>query len=101
MPASARSPMHGTLATKKFIGGDAWFKVLEFQQSGCAPGKFDLYEARVKECNAESSVVVYSGIALEDEAWVVQEWAVDVAPTTTTPFAIGWINPARHREPQP
>jgi hypothetical protein len=93
--------MRGTLATKKFIGGDAWYKVLGFQQHGCAPGKFELYEARVKNCEAESSVVVYSGTAYEDGAWVVQEWAVDVAPTAPTPFAIGWINPARHREQQP
>lgn len=94
--------MHGELLTKKFIGGERLVKVLEFVRTGCAPGQFNLSDARVKECWSEKSTIVFSGLAMENDAWVAQEWLIDVAPHQGDEkrMGIGWINPARHREPQ-
>lgn len=94
--------MRGELLTKKFTAGESLVKVLEFVRSGCAPGQFNLSDAKVKECWQEKSTIVFTGMALEDGAWVAQEWLVDVAPQPGdgAETRIGWINPARHREPQ-
>lgn len=95
-------PMLGDLRTKKFIGGDSLVKVLEFVRSSCAPGQFELSDARVKECWQEKSTIVFSGLAMEDGAWVAQEWLIDVAPPAIeeTPVGSGWLKPTRRYERQ-
>lgn len=100
VPVGQRKPMRGTLATKKFIGGETWFKVLDFQLTSSYPGQYTLYDPRVKECRADTSILIFSGLAQEENgAWVVQEWEVDVAPEET-PVGKGWIKPARRYETQ-
>lgn len=85
-----RKIMRGELLTKKFIGGTSLVKVLEFCESMTAPGTFELSDPKVKECWRGESTIVYTGLALEDGAWVAQEWLVDVAPVGS-----GWIKPER------
>jgi hypothetical protein len=98
LPPGSGKPMRGMLSTKKFIGGNAWFKVLEFQPMNSYPGQHQLYEPRLKWCEAEKTVIVFSGLEQEDGAWVVQEWAVDVAPVEETPVGKGWLKPPRRYE---
>ena len=98
LPPGSGQPMRGTLATKKFQGGDTWFKVLDFQPLGSYPGQHELYDPRLKWCEAETTLIVFSGLAQEDGAWVVQEWAVDVAPSEEAPVGRGWLKPARRYE---
>lgn len=43
-------------------------------------------------------MIVFSGLAQEDGAWVVQEWAVDLAPSEEAPVGRGWLKPARRYE---
>lgn len=93
IPVAQRKQLRGTLSTKRFKGGDAWFKVLELEPSDSYPGQHQLYEPRLKECIAEKNVLTFSGLALEDGAWVVQEWEIDVAPET--PVGRGWLKPER------
>lgn len=62
------------------------------------PGQHELYDPRVKECIAEKTVLIFSGLALENGAWVVQEWEVNVAPET--PVGRGWIRPERRYTPR-
>lgn len=91
----SRKTLHGTLSTIRFQGGETWVKVLQFQEVNSVPHKFLLYDPRVKDCPAEGTVVCYSGISLEDDAWVAQEWLIDVAPET--PVGRGWTQrPSRH-----
>lgn len=86
LPQGSGHPMRGTLATRKFQGGDTWFKVLDFQPLGY-PGQHKLCDPRLKGCEAETTLIVFSGPAQEDGAWVVQEWAVDMAPSEEAPWA--------------
>lgn len=44
------------------------------------PHQFLLYDPRVKDCPAEGTTVCYSGMSHEGDAWVAQEWLIDVAP---------------------
>jgi hypothetical protein len=97
VPVGQRKSIRGTLSTKKFITADTWFKVLELQPAGSYPGQHELYDPRVKECHAENSIIVFSGLAREEAAWVVQEWEVDVAPEET-PVGKGWLKPERRYE---
>lgn len=94
-PAS-RKVRRGTLSTVRFKGGDIWFKVLQFQESNSMPHQFLLYDPRVKDCPAEGTVVCYSGLSREGDAWVAQEWLIDVAQQT--PIVRGWIKPVRRHE---
>ena len=82
--------MRGELLTKKFIGGTSLVKVLEFSEVMTAPGTYELSDPKVKECARGESTIVYTGLALEGDAWVAQEWLVDVAPVGS-----GWIKPER------
>ena len=95
LPQSDLKLMRGTLSTKKFMGGETWFKVLDFQPASSYPCQHELYDPRLKKCDAENSVLVFSGLAQEDGAWVVQEWEVDVAPRDETPVGKGWLKPER------
>jgi hypothetical protein len=92
--------MRGELLTKKFISAESLVRVLEFVRQGCAPGQFNLSDAKVKECWQEKSTIVFSGMAYEDGAWVAQEWLVDVAPKPGDGAAtkISWSHHDRHRE---
>jgi hypothetical protein len=54
MPVGQRRAMRGTLSTKKFLGGETWFTVLEFQLTSSYLGQHTLYDPRVKECHAGS-----------------------------------------------
>jgi len=94
-PAS-RKARRGTLSTIRFRGGETWFKVLQFQEVNCMPHQFLLYDPRVKDCPAEGTVVCYSGMSREEDAWVAQEWLIDIAPET--PVGAGWIRPVRRHE---
>lgn len=98
---AGRKRLLGVLSTKRFMGGDTWYKVLEFQENCGMPGEHQLYDPRLKECVSERTVMVFSGLAQENGAWVVQEWEVDVAPPQTSePFANSWVNPARRYDRQ-
>lgn len=88
---NARKELRGTLSTIRFQGGETWFKVLHFQESNSAPHKFVLYDPRVKDCPAEGTTVCYSGMSHEGDAWVAQEWLIDIAPET--PVGRGWLKP--------
>jgi hypothetical protein len=79
-----RKPMRGELLTKKFIAGESLVKVLEFVELCSHSGKYQLNDARVKECWQEKSTIVFSGLSQEDGAWVSQEWLVDVNPPLET-----------------
>lgn len=99
LPSSQRKPLAGDLHTRRFKGGDTWVKVLEFQQSNCAPGQHELYDPRVKDCVSEKPAMVLSGVVREEDAWVVQEWEIEVAlPLRETPVGSGWIKPRRRYE---
>jgi hypothetical protein len=116
--AGARKVLQGDLRTKKFVAGDSLVKVLEFVEVRSACGLFELSDPKVKECWAEKSLIVYSGLNLEEGAWVAQEWLVDVNPApalegsyprwgavdqaspTTTPVGSGWSKPSRRYESQ-
>lgn len=91
-----RRTRRGTLSTVRFRGGETWFKVLQFQETSSMPHQFMLYDPRVKDCPAEGTVVCYSGMSHEEDAWVAQEWLVDIAPET--PVGAGWIRPVRRHE---
>jgi hypothetical protein len=91
LAAEARKTLRGTLSTVRFQGGDTWFKVLQFQEVNSMPHQFLLYDPRVKDCPAEGTVVCYSGMAREGDAWVAQEWLIDIAPET--PVGRGWLKP--------
>jgi len=113
-----RRALHGDLRTKKFVAGDSLVKVLEFVEVRSAPGMYQLSDPKVKECWAEKSTIVYSGLACEGGAWVAQEWLVDVNPRPSTGGAyphwgevnqqppketsvgIGWIKPRHRHEPR-
>jgi len=100
LPAD-RKQLRGMLSTKRFQGGETWFKVLSFQETSCAPGQHELYDPRVKECLAEKPIIVFSGLAQESGAWVVQEWEVDVSPQAPESFVgRGWIKPERRYAPE-
>ena len=91
-----REPMKGRLLTKQFIAGESLVKVLEFVETMSHAGKHELSDPRVKECPPEQSVIVFSGLTREGDAWVAQEWLVDFAPTSAeTPVGTGWIKPGR------
>lgn len=91
-----REPMQGRLLTKQFIAGESLVKVLEFVESMGHPGKHELSDPKVKDCASEGSTIVFSGLAREGDAWVAQEWLVDVAPPRPqTPVGSGWIKPGR------
>ncbi|WP_439518490.1 hypothetical protein [Hydrogenophaga sp.] len=79
--AGARTTMVGELMTTKYLNGSKEVKVLEFLEVRSAPGMFTLSEAKVKECWQEKSIIVFSGLARENDAWVSQEWLIDVAPS--------------------
>ncbi|RYD84942.1 MAG: hypothetical protein EOP84_04030 [Verrucomicrobiaceae bacterium] len=79
--ASARNTMVGELMTTKYLNGTKEVKVLEFQEVRSAPGMYTLSEAKVKLCWQEKSIIVFSGLARENDAWVSQEWLIDVAPS--------------------
>lgn len=99
LPAGSQSPLNGDLHTQKFKGGDTWVKVLAFQQTNCAPGSIELYDPKVKECVPEKALMVLSGVVREDDAWVVQEWRIEVSqPPPETPIGSGWLKPARRYE---
>lgn len=101
LPPAERKRLVGTLATKRFIAADTWYKVLEFHLSSSYPGQFELFDPRVKECSAEGSVMVFSGLAQEGGAWVVQEWEVDVCPPREPQhFDSAWVKPARRYNPE-
>jgi len=87
---SEQKIMRGELLTKKFIGGTSLVKVLEFIEVMTAPGTYELSDPKVKDCPRGESTIVYTGLALEDDAWVAQEWLVDVAPVGS-----GWLKPER------
>lgn len=89
-PAS-RKTRRGTLSTVRFMGGDTWFKVLQFQEVDSMPRQFMLYDPRVKDCPAEGTVVCYSGLSQDEGAWVAQEWLIDIAPETAV--GKGWLKP--------
>lgn len=73
--------------------------MLEFQLASSYP-EHTLYDPRVKECHADKSILIFSGLAQEENgAWVVQEWEVDVAPGET-PVGKGLIQPERFHAPR-
>lgn len=95
---TAHEPMRGHLRTKQFIAGESLVKVLEFVESMSHPGKHELSDPKVKECPPEKSIIVFSGLTREGDAWVAQEWLVDFSPSLETPVGKGWIKPD-HRNP--
>jgi hypothetical protein len=84
--AESQKPLAGDVHTKRFKAGDTWVKVLAFQQSGCAPGMIELYDPKIKECVQGLPTMVLAGVERDDDAWVVQEWRIEVSPV-----------PAEHR----
>lgn len=80
LPEGERNPMLGDIFSTQYKGGDTWFKVLEFQPAGSYPGQHELFETRVKNVPKGGSIVVFSGSAQEDGAWVCQEWEIDFHP---------------------
>lgn len=94
-PAS-RKVRRGTLSTIRFQGGETWYKVLHFQEVSSMPHKFVLYDPRVKDCPAEGTTICYSGMSHEGDAWVAQEWLIDISPETQV--GQGWIRPVRRHE---
>jgi hypothetical protein len=96
---SSRKTRRGTLSTIRFQSGETWFKVLQFQETQGMPHQFLLYDPRVKDCPAEGTVVCYSGMSHEGDAWVAQEWLIDIAPES--PVGKGWMKPrSRYDIPQ-
>jgi hypothetical protein len=94
LPAASQTPLQGDMHTKKFKAGDTWVKVLAFHQSNCAPGSIELYDPKVKECVNGQATMVLSGVVREEDAWVVQEWRIEVSPTPLeTPVGKGWLKP--------
>lgn len=81
LAAGARTTMVGELMTTKYLNGAKEVKVLEFQEVRSAPGMYTLSEAKVKECWQGKPTIVFSGLARENDAWVSQEWLIDVAPS--------------------
>lgn len=81
LSAAARKTMVGELMTTKYMSGRKEVKVLEFLEVRSHPGMYTLSEAKVKECWQEKSIIVFSGLARENDAWVSQEWLIDVAPS--------------------
>lgn len=78
--AESQKPLTGDVHTKKFKAGDTWVKVLAFDQSHCSPGMVELYDPKVKECTKEDATMVFTGVERDGDAWVVQEWRVEVSP---------------------
>jgi hypothetical protein len=88
--------MTGDVHTKKFKAGDTWVKVLAFDQSNCAPGMIELYDPKVKECVQGQATMVIAGVERDEDAWVVQEWKIEVTPPPSeTPVGRGWMKPER------
>jgi hypothetical protein len=81
LAAGARTTMLGELMTTKYMSGTKEVKVLEFQEVRSHPGMYTLSEAKVKECWQGKPTIVFSGLARENDAWVSQEWLIDVAPS--------------------
>lgn len=94
--AEDQKPLAGDVHTKRFKGGDTWVKVLAFQQANCAPGLIELYDPKIKECVQGEATMVLAGVERDDDAWVVQEWRVNVAPDT--PPGRGWLKPQSRYE---
>lgn len=94
--AASQKPLTGDVHTKKFKAGDTWVKVLAFQQTNCAPGMIELYDPKIKECVQGQATMVLSGVERDEDAWVVQEWKIEVSPPAPeTPVGRGWMKPER------
>ena len=94
--AESQKPLTGDVHTKKFKAGDTWVKVLAFQQTNCAPGMIELYDPKVKECTQGEATMVIAGVERDEDAWVVQEWRIEVSThSSETPVGKGWLKPER------
>jgi hypothetical protein len=94
--AESQKPLTGDVHTKKFKAGDTWVKVLAFQQTNCAPGMIELYDPKVKECTQGEATMVFAGVERDEDAWVVQEWRIEVSThSSETPVGKGWLKPER------
>lgn len=96
LPVNGQKALPGDVHTRQFKEGGTWVKVLEFQQANCPPGLIELYDPRVKDCADGRATMVLSGVVREDDAWVVQEWKIEVSPPPPeTPVGKGWLKPER------
>jgi len=93
--AESQKPLTGDVHTKKFKAGDTWVKVLAFDQANCAPGMIELYDPKIKECVQGQATMVLAGVERDEDAWVVQEWKIEVSPPPETPVGRGWMKPER------